>query len=1384
MNTNVIHRAKLFRVLMSLLSVFWATECVAQKASELPKVADGFAITFAAKEPLVSNPCAMAFDSRGRLCVGMGPQYRNPTPATPGDSVYIMVDRNNDGVFDEKKKFATGFNCIQAIAWHGDDLWIANAPDLTIVRDVDGDDVADRYTLLYTDLGNLEHGLHGLNWGPDGRMYMSKGNSKGLTKPGRIAPLPFRQLWGVSAPAGAPDFPKPIVTTPAEYKRAFHNPADDWGREGGVLACDDLGVNLEIISRGYRNPWDIAYDSGFHFQGTDNDQNEGDRVFMPFLGSHFGWGHPWSAHWSGNKHLPTAPITGPVFHGSGTGIVYYDSPAFPKEYRGIWFFNDWLNRTTYMYRPKWDGALIQPEGGKWQPFVTSNKTLFKPTDIEVGPTGALYILGWGNDYGVKWNDKKEQVNEGRIYRVTYKRTKHGSAAMSAKRLKSIDRWSIDELLADFDGPLPIWRSNAQEEMIRRGVEVVEPLVQRLAAGKLSTAQETWTIWTLGRVELESRSIATELDHLAAAKTGSLNARIQSLRVIAYRARRGGTPASLQILSHCLRDSNPRVRMAAVQATRRAKSKELVNHLADIASREEDRVVFYACWQAIRSLATREQVVAFLDSPRPGTRLAAMLALAEDRVLETAVVQRLLSDEDDRVRGLAALWIAKAHGNSVLTVTPTNGEFQTPIDVQMSSSVVKPAIIHYSTDGSEPSPQSKRWQGTLQVTKTTKLRAAVYSGENRVGEEVVRDYTMVGEVGSAHRSGVYRVEVKSGRAYRIMEGGLRVGRLAYVDRNYRFTVISNELKGALVVQTANDDSGSTGDDFLTLYSVVPAKVLVGYDTRIAQPPPWFTDDKKGFKRTNRSVATNDATFVLYEKTFPAGEMQVGGNGEDGNPGGKSNYLVIVQPIPLPKLITKTTVESSLKLMNDADVSRGKALFFLTTGAGCAKCHRADGSGKSFGPDLQHLVKGNDAQHVITSILKPNAQIKEGFTTQQITTIDGKLINGILKEQTAAAITLIQPEGKTIVVKIAEIDERKSSKISPMPSYDRLLLPQQVADITKWLLEAKHIADPGGESEPKHSPRANGETLEPEERPMVEPPTEEFTKNEGRMISFKQSKNSIQIFDGETAIATYYFADQKTTRPFFAHVRTPDKIQVTRNHPPRQGDPSDHADYHPGIFMAFGDISGNDYWRLKAKCVHDGFVERPRNAAGLAGFTVRNRYQSADGKSTVCVETCRYDFHARPNGILLTTASEFTSPTEFYFGDQEEMGLGVRVASPIREEGGNGLITSNSGLTTAKKTWGQPAQWCDYGGVIDGHRVGVSIFGSPKNQRVSWWHNRGYGVFVANMFGRKAMRQGATSRIDVERDEKFYLGYGVMWYSVKPPLKYDPKAEYAYYFSLEK
>ncbi len=160
---------------------------------------------------------------------------------------------------------------------------------------------------------------------------------------------------------------------------------------------------------------DIAQDDGFSWLGTDNDQTQGDRLLMPFFGAHFGWGHRYSSHWSGDGNLPTAPVSGPMFPGSGAGIIYYAHPHFPPDYQHVFIINDWLNG-THIYRPSWDGTLMRPEGGILEPFARrgGGKLLYRTTDLEFGPNGRLYICGWGGGY-----DYETGAEGSWIFRVTY-----------------------------------------------------------------------------------------------------------------------------------------------------------------------------------------------------------------------------------------------------------------------------------------------------------------------------------------------------------------------------------------------------------------------------------------------------------------------------------------------------------------------------------------------------------------------------------------------------------------------------------------------------------------------------------------------------------------------------------------------------------------------------------------------------------------------------------------------------------------------------------------------------------------------------------------------------------------------------------------------------
>jgi hypothetical protein len=64
------------------------------------------------------------------------------------------------------------------------------------------------------------------------------------------------------------------------------------------------------------------------------------------------------------------------------------------------------------------------------------------------------------------------------------------------------------------------------------------------------------------------------------------------------------------------------------------------------------------------------------------------------------------------------------------------------------------------------------------------------------------------------------------------------------------------------------------------------------------------------------------------------------------------------------------------------------------------------------------------------------------------------------------------------------------------------------------------------------------------------------------------------------------------------------------------------------------------------------------------------------------------------------------------------------------------------------------------VWDGKPIGITLLSDPKNLRPSWWHNRDYGVFVANPFGRAAMKQGEKSAVTVTPGGNFRLRFGAL------------------------
>ena len=142
------------------------------------------------------------------------------------------------------------------------------------------------------------------------------------------------------------------------------------------------------------------------------------------------------------------------------------------------------------------------------------------------------------------------------------------------------------------------------------------------------------------------------------------------------------------------------------------------------------------------------------------------------------------------------------------------------------------------------------------------------------------------------------------------------------------------------------------------------------------------------------------------------------------------------------------QSILALKGDA--ARGKILFNQEGGSQCARCHRLDGLGREYGPDLTNVGRKYTRAQVLEQIILPSKIIAPEYKTYLLTLRDDTELTGFIVKRNSGEVVL---RGEDLIerhLKDGEIKETRESPLSAMP--EGLLAPltaQEAADLLEYL-----------------------------------------------------------------------------------------------------------------------------------------------------------------------------------------------------------------------------------------------------------------------------------------------------------------------------------------------
>jgi putative heme-binding domain-containing protein len=701
------------------------------------------------------------------------------------------------------------------------------------------------------------------------------------------------------------------------------------------------------------NCWGTAWDDQgqmFHGSGADTPLWHSTPGLIPTL-------HP--------RPLPTA-----LAHSRGKSMEpeILGSSHLPEELRGVLLKSTYFTSQVQLYRLRDQGSSFRTED--LGDLLAGGKE-FRPVETRVGPEGAIYVADWLNPvighYQASYRDPRRDRSHGRIWRVTAE----GRPTLPRPALGEL---GASELIARLASPERWERDAAKFRLYRL------PAAEVLAA--------------LRSVDLAQASPAMlyELSGVFAAHeqpNATLVKRLLAAEDFRYRAWGAGLlagwgaalPEARSWLRQAVRDPHPRVRMAAVVACGWAPTSwgaEGVQIATLALDQPLDAALEHALTQAIHAQAPAWQAaeakgkLGLEQRPAALARLYTTMGRTDSMAKLKTLAESPALSPDARRKLLTVL---------IETGTAAEAEYalkREPNDPALADAWVASARLRPTLD-----------YGSLVRAWVARPEPFGQATACRVMAVAGKDYGALSRLEGWLASGTpTEVRLAALTAYARLRKAESLPRLtpslddpdptvravarAALARYAAPVVAERSVAGLAECREAS----AVASLFAPLLELKEGPAILAQTLTKRPPKP---EAARLALQWMSQVGRDDAA-VRQALQAALGVRESLGNYD-------------------PALVARLVAAAQAT----GDARRGEGLVKSASRA-CLSCHQIEKQGGNLGPDLSAVGRAMSPEAIVESVLWPKRQVKEGYLLTQVTTKDGRNLQGYRVGETAEQLTL--------------------------------------------------------------------------------------------------------------------------------------------------------------------------------------------------------------------------------------------------------------------------------------------------------------------------------------------------------------------------------------------